>query len=229
VFATDSAGNYTAVLLGSGDREHPFDTIVQNSYYMIKDRDSADPAVPQSGAPNGTSVRISGFDPAPVGAPITHFQPDTTGVFDATNTYGVNERGWRMDLRKGEKVISGSTTIAGTTYFNTNQPKLSGDAEDVDETDESNECASSLGIAREYLVSFVDAAATTDLNGVGGITISDRSSIHPGGGYLPTPVPVVVEIDGKKYQAVISGTSVQTPPGLTLERRTRSYWYKDID
>jgi len=35
-------------------------------------------------------------------------------------------------------------------------------------------------------------------------------------------VPVVVEIDGNKYQAVISGTSVQTPPGLTLEKRTDS-------
>jgi type IV pilus assembly protein PilY1 len=229
VFATDTAGNYTAVLLGSGDREHAFDTMVQNAYYMIKDRDSADPGFPQSGAPNGTSVKISGFETSPIGQPVTHSNPDTTGVFDATSTYGVNERGWRMGLRKGEKVISGSTTIAGTTYFNTNQPKLTGDAEDVDESDESNQCASSLGIAREYLVSFVDAAATTDVNGVGGITISDRSSIHPGGGYLPTPVPVVVEIDGKKHQAVISGTSVQTPPGLSLERRTRSYWYKDID
>ena len=66
-------------------------------------------------------------------------------------------------------------------------------------------------------------------DGSGGVTVADRSVIHAGGGYLPSPVPVVVEIDGKKYQAVISGTSVQTPPGLTLEKRTRSYWYKEVD
>jgi hypothetical protein len=42
-------------------------------------------------------------------------------------------------------------------------------------------------------------------------------------------VPVVVEIDGKRYQAVISGTSVQSPPGLALEKRTRVYWYKEVE
>ena len=75
----------------------------------------------------------------------------------------------------------------------------------------------------------VTQSATADLNGVGGITIADRSQEHEGGGYLPSPVPVVVEIDGEKYQAVISGTSVQKPPGLDLEKRTRAFWYKQID
>ena len=116
--------------------------------------------------------------------------------------------------------VSSATTIAGTTFFNTNQPSSAAGG---------GACGSNLGIAREYQIGFADAAATTDLNAVGGITIADRSLIHAGGGYLPSPVPVVVEIDGQKYQAVISGTSVQTPPGLTLEKRTRSYWYKEVD
>jgi hypothetical protein len=42
-------------------------------------------------------------------------------------------------------------------------------------------------------------------------------------------VPVVIQIDGKRYQGVISGTSVRTPPGLTLDARTRAYWYKEIE
>mgnify|MGYP006173938313 CR=1 FL=1 len=82
VFSTDSIGNYTAVLLGSGDREHPFDTTVVNRFYMLKDRDSADIGDPQSGATNATSVKISGWGGSdPTGDPIAD-----TDVFDATST-----------------------------------------------------------------------------------------------------------------------------------------------
>ena len=55
VFATDASGTYTAVLLGSGDREHPFDATVQNSFFMIKDRDAS----ALVGAPNNTTVSIA--------------------------------------------------------------------------------------------------------------------------------------------------------------------------
>ncbi len=221
VFGTDGSGNYTAVLTGSGDREHPFDTTVINRFYMFKDRDSSDPGNPQAGATNSTSVKLSTFGTAPTGAVTTD-----SDVFDATNAtlvdgsdpLGLN--GWKITLGGGEKVVSSATSIAGTVFFNTNQPSSSAGG---------GACGSNLGIAREYLVGFSDAAATVDLNGTGGTTITDRSTIHAGGGYLPSPVPVVVEIDGKKYQAVISGTSVQSPPGITLEKRTRAFWYKQID
>ncbi len=220
VFGTDGAGNYTAVLLGTGDREHPFDTNVLNAFYMIKDRDSSDPGNPQAGAPNATSVKIAGFATAPTGSPVTHGNAGTTGVFDATNVEGSNDRGWKIHLGTGEKVVSSAVTISGTTFFNTNQPSS---------TAGGGSCGSNLGIAREYLVGFADAAATVDLNASGTISVADRSTVHSGGGYLPSPVPVVVEIDGKRYQAVISGTSVQSPPGLTLEKRTRVYWYKEVE
>ena len=216
VFGTDTS-NYTAVLLGSGDREHPFDTTVVNRFYMFKDRDGTGTA----GRVNETSTKISGFSPAPSGSVLVD-----SSVFDATNTAvldgstGAGLNGWKITLSAGEKVISSATSVAGTVFFNTNQPSA---------TAGGGACGSNLGRAFSYLVGFADAAATTDLNAVGGVTISDRSVEHAGGGYLPSPVPVVVEIDGTKYQAVISGTSVQTPPGLTLERRTRQYWYKEID
>lgn len=220
MFGTDGVGNYAAVLLGSGDREHAFETVVQNSFYMIKDRDSADPGNPQAGATNVTSVKISGFGTAPTGDVITHLSPGTTGVFDATNIEGANDRGWKIHLSAGEKVVSSAVTLSGTTFFNTNQPSA---------TAGGGSCGSNLGIARKYQVGFADASATIDQNASGTVEIADRSTVHPGGGYLPSPVPVVVEIDGKRYQAVISGTSVQSPPGLTLERRTRVYWYKEVE
>ena len=221
VFGTDATGNYTAVLLGSGDREHPFDGIAVNRFYMFKDRDGPS-GTPNVGATNDTSKKISGFaSPGPTGSTLAD-----SDVFDATNTALIDGsdakglKGWKITLATGEKVVSSATSVAGTVFFNTNQPSA---------TAGGTSCNSNLGIAREYLVGFADAAATVDLNATGGLTIADRSTEHAGGGYLPSPVPVVVEIDGKKYQAVISGTSVQTPPGLTLEKRTRSYWYKEVD
>jgi type IV pilus assembly protein PilY1 len=40
VFGSDGNGNYDAILLGSGDREHPFDATVTNRFYMLKDRNT---------------------------------------------------------------------------------------------------------------------------------------------------------------------------------------------
>ena len=220
VFGTDASGNYTAVLIGSGDREHPFDTTVANRFYMFKDRNSSDPGNPETGALNSTSVKISGFSPAPSGSPYSD-----SSVFDATNvivngTDPLGLNGWKVSLAAGEKVVSSATTVSGTTFFNTNQPSSAAGG---------GSCGSNLGIARQYLIGFADASATTDLNGTGGITLADRSMIHSGGGYLPSPVPLVVDINGTKQQGVCSGVSCLTPPGLTLERRTRTYWYKELD
>jgi len=223
VFGVDP-GNYTAVLLGSGDREHPFDGTVVNRFYMFKDRGDS-----LEGATNSSSVKIAPFCPPPaVACPPTGSVLTDSDVFDATSAVLVDGtdpqglNGWKITLGAGEKAVSSATSVAGTVFFNTNQPSATAGGSGVT-------CTSNLGVARSYLVGFADAGATVDVNGTGGITIADRSTIHEGGGYLPSPVPVVVEIDGQKYQAVISGTAVQTPPGLTLEKRSRAFWYKQID
>jgi type IV pilus assembly protein PilY1 len=224
---TDSAlfPAYFSVLLGSGDREHPFDSNVQNAFFMIKDRDKD---LTQVGQENKTTVWIGGGALSGSASTSTNDPIVASGtasstvfpVFDATNVAGVNDYGWKITFAAGEKNVGSAVTIAGTTFFNTNQPSS---------TAGGGACGSNLGIAREYLVSFADAGATTDLNALGSLSIANRSTIHAGGGYLPSPVPVVVEINGSKYQAVISGTSVQTPPGLTLDARLRTYWYRELD
>ena len=225
VFGKDSAGvNYDAVLLGSGDREHPFDTTITDRFYMLKDY-------------------ITGLDStAHVTIVDDTFNSSTqpNGLFDATSnclqdtavctseqqldaaSALLASRGWKLTLRTGEKNVGTATTLAGTTFFNTNQPSASaGESE--------GSCGSNLGIARQYLVSFADATATTNLNNQSGLQTTDRSVQVAGGGYLPSPVPLIVEIDGKKYQAVISGTQIQSPGGLKLEARVRSYWYRKIE
>ncbi|MDO8631272.1 MAG: PilC/PilY family type IV pilus protein, partial [Phycisphaerales bacterium] len=119
VFSSDSIGRYDAVLVGSGDREHPFDATITNRFYMFKDRST------------GLSITASGL-------PITE-----SDLFDATNnclqdstvcngdqkaTASANllsGKGWFVTLAAGEKAVGTATTISGTTLFNTNQPSAS--------------------------------------------------------------------------------------------------------
>ena len=107
------------MLLGTGDREHPFSTVVSNRFYMFKDRDGSG----QSGATNSTSAKISGFGTPPTGSPLADtdvFDATSTVLVDGTNALGL--KGWKIVLAAGEKVVSNATTVSGTTFFNTNQP-----------------------------------------------------------------------------------------------------------
>jgi type IV pilus assembly protein PilY1 len=185
VYARDAGGDHWAVLIGSGDREHPFDATVTNRFYMLKDRGQV------GGAPIGNG-----------------------DLFNATAAIGVNSYGYLVTLAPGEKVISGAVTVAGATYFNTNQPSATAGV---------NACAANLGVARQYALGFQDAAPAGRFGNIA--ALGTRASIYPGGGYLPSPVPVVVQLNGKKYLGVVSGTSVQTPPKPALDTRTRTFWF----
>src|SRR6185369_8074236 len=68
VYSSDSQGNYDAVLIGSGDREHPFDATVTNRYYMVKDRKTG---LDASGQATVTDATFSSSTP--------------NGLFDATS------------------------------------------------------------------------------------------------------------------------------------------------
>ena len=49
--------NYDAVLIGSGDREHPFDTSVTNRFYMFKDTgDDAGPITGRQAPPEHSRI-----------------------------------------------------------------------------------------------------------------------------------------------------------------------------
>jgi len=211
----DSPGGsqpYDAVLVGSGDREHPFDETIVNRFYMVKDTNmgKCTAAVPCSFAAPITEATL--YD-----ATANTIQD---GTIDERNTARADlaaAKGWYITLEVGEKVVGGSTTLAGTVFFGTNQPKAA-----------AGSC-SDLGTARLYGMSFIDASATLDQDGAGGLTKADRSITTPGGGFPPSPVPVVTVIDGKPYEAVVSGTHVQTPPSQKLGKRIKTYWHNSLD
>lgn len=206
---TDLSGQYDAVLVGSGDRENPFDTTTVNRFYMFKDSQT-------QAAPSGVPFTLSDLFDATDNVIQDGTDSEST---TAVNTLS-NSDGWFITLENaGEKVVGNATTLAGTTFFNTNQP-----------ADDTEVCAADLGTARNYAVDFQDATATIEQSGQAGLTRADRSGTTPGGGFPPSPVPVIVEIDGQQHLAVISGTTVASVPNIPLGVRERVFWHReDLD
>ncbi len=207
--------DFEAVLIGSGDREHPFDEDTVNRFYMIRDTGiSTTPTVTdivESDLFDATSNCIQSSSSCS-GTGDEASSSTAAAALDAAN-------GWYITLGDGEKVVGSALTLNNVTFFNTNQPSSGSDGT----------CSSDLGIARQYLVNYDDATAYKDKNLDGSMTAADRSAVHPGGGYLPSPVPVVVEIDGKIYEGVISGVKVDEPPGTLHGARLRKFWYKEFE
>ncbi|MBS0450347.1 MAG: pilus assembly protein PilY [Proteobacteria bacterium] len=207
-----------SLLIGSGDREHPFDTTVQNRFYMIKDKHDL-LYTPTTAIVEGQAGLNEGVAGKLYDATADLVQTGTSASIAAAKTALDAASGWYAVLQaSGEKVVGGSTTIAGTVFFGTNSP-----------TPPSTNMCGSLGIARLYGMSFVDGSATIDRNRDGVFNTADLFEIRAGGGLPPTPTPFSVVIDGKTYQGAITGPHVIPAPGPALGRRYRTYWQRMLD
>jgi type IV pilus assembly protein PilY1 len=236
VYGKDANGTaFDAVLVGSGDREHPFDMVVHNRFYMFKD--------PNIGSLTELEVPLGNQPTPPAG--VIRDTAASTDLFDVTNnclqdaancasgqTQATAQadllagRGWKLQFAfAGEKTVAMATTAAGTVIFNTHEPKDDGI------TGTEGVCTSALGTARQYGISYLDATATNLFEGMPNQYLSGdgRSAKFAGGGFLPAPVPVVVQIDGRYFQTVCSGIQCTNPGGLKLQSRVRTYWYRKAD
>jgi len=142
--------SYDAILVGSGDREHPLYSNlsygITNRFYMLKDL---------TGNAGSSTATIE------------------ASLFDATSTAYVDSssfKGFYVTLRAGEKVVNAPTTVAGYTYFGTNQPTAPS----------ANSCTATLGIARGYSIKPLAGTYT--------------STEFDGGGLPPSPVSGLVNI-----------------------------------
>jgi type IV pilus assembly protein PilY1 len=193
---------FDAVLVGSGDREHPFETGIVDRFYMLQD----------------TFVGLSGglfctTDAVPVSCTHSHLTDITNSP---QGTVAATSHGWYLTLATGEKLVDSPITVFGAVIFGTNQPV----------TDTAGTCGN-LGKARLYQVDFKTGNAAKDQNGDGVIDASDRSQEIAGGGFLPSGVYSPVEIDGKRKDVVCVGTHCFKPGGAGFDtRRQRTYWYK---
>lgn len=201
---------FDAVLAGSGDREHPFDSSVTNRFYMFKDAGSDAGPLTGTTVGNPTIVESAMFDATSNCIQDTTVCNSTAAAAAQTALNAAN--GWYITLGAGEKVVGNALSLAGTTFFNTNQPSASAGG---------GTCGSNLGIARQYQVSTFDATAT-QADGI-------RADILAGGGYPPSPVHAIVTLNGKPVEVVLTGPLVTPPPTVTLQSRLRKFWFKEID
>jgi len=211
------AGTFDAIVIGSGDREHPLASSTDaanasNRAYMF-----VDPNVNTT----GTDLNITESDLAAV-------DTTTTTPVDLTG-----KEGWFVALRSGEKVINGPIVVASDMIFGTNQPCASGKtnaAGDCDSSGTNLTCTGNLGIARRYDINFLTAAPAgfTDTSGS-----SVRSEIAPGGGFLPSPVAGEVNINGTPYTFItdnpLSPGGVITPTITVSKTRFRTYWHEILE
>ncbi len=195
-----ASGSYDAVLVASGDREHPLYTtdttksqFVTNRFYMIKDANT-------------------GKDGSSLTTPYVE-----SNLFNATSTdYDKSGNGFYITFLTGEKGVNAPTTVAGLTYFGTNQG-----------TAPSVTSCTNLGTARGYRVN--------PLSGVHSSTTFD------GGGLPPSPVAGIVDVNGTLVPFIIGAGGDATctsadcksavgggKPTISVStKRSRTYWYKN--
>jgi type IV pilus assembly protein PilY1 len=198
-----------AVLIGTGDREHPFEIGVTDRYYMIKDAHGM-LELPLTPAITSELLDLSSQSPSPDAANQGAIATDLA-----------SKRGWFFDLRTGEKVVTGTTTLAGVSIFSTNIPATQ---------TPKGQCAP-LGRAFIYAVNFRDAtAALFTLN-----SVDSRFGEAATGGFLTTATSTVVPITDpvtgqEKYHEVAIVFPQTLKPGATeVGKRYRVFWNLSVD
>lgn len=192
--------SYDAIMIGSGDREHPFETSIVNRFYMVKDPNTQ---------LTGTALNITEDDLADV----------TANPYQSTPLPS-DKKGWYLTLETGEKVVDNPITVFGTTFFGTNRPTPPA----------PGVCTGNLGEARLYSVGFQSGNAMLDVNANGIVNTSDRFEVIKGGAFLPSPTYAPVTINGKVVNAVCTGPHCFSPGAAAhAPRRYRTYWHTKAD
>jgi type IV pilus assembly protein PilY1 len=134
--------------------------------------------------------------------------PDPQDILD-------HPKGWRLEMRAGEQVVTSAITVFGTVTFSTHVPA----------NPDAGACTSNLGTARVYNIAYSNAASR---NG----TVFRNETIV-GGGLPPSPVAGMVTLDdgtvvpfliGGEGESPLAG-SEPVPSGLANQPKNLQYWY----
>ncbi len=206
--------SFNAVLMGSGDREHPLNSNtatagVNNAFFMVKDK-PADAAwlADESTACGGSFLcQDSLLEISNDGTPASQ------AALDA-------KKGWYLTLSAKEQVVTSAVVVFGEVTFSTHIPTVP----DV------NACTTALGTAQVYNINYLDASAV----GNAGSLYSQVS----GGGLPPSPVAgmvtVINPVTGQPMTVpFIIGASPESPVEVKLKtsgsgvtgNKERVYWY----
>jgi type IV pilus assembly protein PilY1 len=207
---------YNAVLVGSGDREHPLfeneATNIANAFFMVKDVPlSATWLTDEETACGGPFICTDSLLP---------IDPDGA---DPSFADLQARKGWYLSFgagnHVGEQVVTSAVVVGGVTYFSTHAPTS------------ATACTANLGTARGYSVRFSNAHTPVG---------TARYDIFPGGGLPPSPVAGVVEVDkpggdgsvrlpfvigGRQPEGESSPLETQNPDINVLPDRRRTHWF----
>jgi len=197
---------FTAVLLGSGDREkplapyYPSGATTDDRFYTLLDRATGK-------GPSGE-------------APITESQLSVSGT-SAAPTASATGCYLPLDAAGGEKVVTSAVSTGGFTYFSTNTPTspLS-----------TNSCNTQLGMAKSYRVAlFCGEAASMEFVGgglppspvIGLVEVQVPSSDPSAPGTQTKQVPFIIG----GFNAQLSGLQASRVPINVDPTRRRTYWF----
>lgn len=205
---------FNAVLIGSGDREHPLfsniaTTNVDNAFFMLKDKPSVSTWLSAESTACGgdflcrdslLAISNDGSNPS---------QAD----LDA-------KKGWYLTLSDNEQVVTTAVVVFGEVTFSTHIPTAP----------DASACTSSLGTAQVYNINYLDASPV----GQSGSRYAQVS----GGGLPPSPVSGMVTVTnpvtGQPMTVpFIIGASPLSPVEVKLKNsgsgvtgnKERVYWY----
>ena len=200
------------IIIGSGDREKPVDTSVQNYMVFYRDYDQTNTST--------STVTLTTADLATATTAVSGsteaFDPDADITTDSKFL-----KGWYLTLEDGEKVVTSALTTNEVATFATNIPG-------------QNDACTNLGEARIYKINpfSVVGRAPGDKNYV---TVG-------GGGFLPSPVGFTVIIEEpicdadnnctteeKAVSGVMFGFHAEDTEGDPLGVRRRVWWYSKQD
>lgn len=153
--------HYYAVVVGSGYRARPLNSVIEDHFYMIKDKGVFE--LDESGlyTTPATALGLSDLYNA-----TSHLLSSSDATErEIANTSFAEKKGWYLQLGAGgEKVLASPLIIDYKLFFTTYLPS----------TASSSTCAPPTGNSRAYLVELTNGNAVTDLNYDGELKNEDR-------------------------------------------------------
>lgn len=221
-------GGFNAILIGSGDREHPLigqqAQTVSNAFFMVQDKPTVaswlSEEAEKCGGQNLVCMKSLNVVDAPDAcSPLPELPADLGGKKGWVLQFGKNPAGscGGTSNHQGEQVVTSAVVAGGVVYFSTHAPI-------------SASCGLNLGLARSYALNFMTMAGAK----TGGLAFTHFA----GGGLPPSPVAGIVTI------TKADGTTVNVPfvigvgsnardnplapilPQISVSgQRSRVYWY----
>ena len=147
---------YYSIAIGSGYRGHPLNTITQDRFYLLRDKN---PFRTLSASDYSTLTPIADDDLVNITDDIGNIRVPSAAP------------GWKLEMRLnggwvGEKILSEALTVGGTVLFTSYEPQAAADV---------TACQPANGINRAYALRIDNGGARLDFNHDGVINARDVS------------------------------------------------------